>query len=170
MGPGASGGGFLLCGQRRDLGPETLPEVSESSGLSVLKALDPTDCTVLSLLAAPRLSLLPSLFLLWAQLVPLHPPTPGTCLAAAQGPGQDTAPRILFFLDASHLQVPAPRPLSVLQIFFAHFFLLVYLHPPCPECASQPVRFRTEPSPHLPASLYWSIVDVHYYIRYGCTV
>lgn len=162
MGPGASGGGFLLCGQRHELGSETLPEVSESSGLSVLKALDPTDYTVLSLLAAPQLSLLPSLFLLWAQLVPLHPSTPRTCLAAAQGPrqdtaqgpGQDTAPRILFFLNAPHLQVPAPRPLSVLQIFFAHFFLLVYLHPPCPECASQPVRFRAEPSPHLPASLY----------------
>ena len=55
--PGTSGRGFLFCGRRRESGSETLPGVSESSGPPVVKALGPTDCTVLSLLAAPRLSL-----------------------------------------------------------------------------------------------------------------
>ena len=96
-----------------------------------------------------------------------HPHPQGLVSLWLRDQGRIQLQGFFFFLDASHLQVPAPRLLSVLQIFFAHFFLLLYLHPPCPECASQPVRFRTEPSPHLPASLYWSIVDVQYYVRYG---
>ena len=116
-GPRASGGGFLLCGQRLELGSETLPGVSESSGLE--KALDPTDCTILSLLAAPRLSLLPSLFLLWAQLVPT--PTTGDLSPCGSGTRAEYSSEDSFS-SSMHLISRSLPPGSCL---FCRFFLLI---------------------------------------------
>lgn len=129
--PGTSGGGFLLCGRRRESGSETLPGVSESSGPPVVKALDPTDCTVLSLLEALRLSLSSSFP--FPDVGTARATPPGTCLPVAQGPGQNTIRGFSLFLDASHVQVPVPSSLSVLQIFFPSFLPASIFASPLPR-------------------------------------